>query len=173
MNDREERIRFLARRNAGRKLIGTRRRAVASILGMPEGRIVFCSLEESDVYRQRFFEEFAREREAAAKTSATSGSQFQLTLTEAAKRLRHPERPCLILFSDSDLVGAIRASEADLWAHAIDLLNLDGDTIAALSDPDGNGLILDRDVQGTEQVSYQANAWGAEWKTALTLAPQR
>ena len=172
MSAREDRIHFLARRNAGRPLLEPRRGAIASILGVGRDQVRFCPLEESDDYRQRFFERFALHRQNASKITSANERKFRFVLADAAHRLVHPDEPVTAFFSDSDLVGAIELSALNLWTHGVDLLNLDRDTFCGWIKSTDSGLLLDRDERWTDHVEYEAIVWGEEWTTAFALGMQ-
>jgi hypothetical protein len=172
MTRREDRIRFLARRSAGRPLLDARREAIASILKCDRIQVRLLSLEESDLAMQRFSENHAKDRHGALTVAPMQEGPLRVALADAAGRLVHPDAPVIGFFSDSRTVGAIELSVRDLWLHGIDFANLDRDLFSGWAASAGSGLLIDRMEQDDARVEYETIVWGENWKAALAAGLQ-
>lgn len=144
--ERQEKISFLLRKNAGDKKHPDCKQKLSKILGTDPAAISFLPLEQSDRVRDAFFEEVRRneEEETQSRTKVSRASWDLLHQVLLKIRDSASDRTLYILLPDADSVGAFPLAERDFLLHAVSLYQEFNESICAV-DPleNSSGIMID------------------------------
>jgi hypothetical protein len=164
MDNRQEKIQMLSRKNRGRAVAPSFLADLSEALGESVEAQALQSLSETDGLLRAF-----REGYQAAIKDRVSYRRFFLA-TERASVLRIadcladqlPKEDAFFLTKLSSDCGAVRVSVSTLLAHTASIIRLDGDSLSALSTDQTQGILVDHNPDDPPQ-AYEVVVWGDRW----------
>lgn len=163
--NREQRIGLLSRKNRGRLERPAFIAALSSALSRKITAESFLDLERTDELIAKF-----RTGYQASLTAPTNVHRIMCSASQIAWLLsvlaclssRLPSECSFLLTKQSEFCGAVELYVKDALSNALELIQLDGDSLQLISMDGEDGLLLDWN-SGDETHAYEFAVWGSRW----------
>ena len=132
--ERQQRIGFLLRKNAGEKKRPIYQEKLSRILSKGQHDVAFLSLEESEKVAEAFFAEVRANEEGKVQSRTKLSRAGWDSLEQDLLKIRDfaTDRQLYVLLPDADCVGAFPLAEKDFLLHGVRLYQEFNENVCAV-----------------------------------------
>jgi len=175
IDSRKEQILLRSRMNRGKAEAPSFLSAIAEAIREPVDMKSLVPLPETDALRETFrtgYQNVVREATVGYRRFflPNQGNRVFRLATCLADQV--PSESCFFLTKMSEYCGAVRMNFSVLLEHAASIIQLDGDSLSALSIDRTEGILIDHNPDDREQ-AYEVAVWGDRWPLILLACDHR
>jgi hypothetical protein len=163
------RLDFLKRKNAGKRLLPGLKEKLAHALEVPVKIVHFLPLEESDRIRERASLSFAPRNEIEGRKHEYAFLSKRVPSEVSSKDLFFPQSSdVFVILPDADKIGVLRLPAKIANSGWKDLLWAQPDGFILIDPIFANKFVIQVEKDGvTGQHVFDVAAWGPQWSNAL------